>query len=58
MDQMRDHWFMEECKLNPSDKNAELIQKDKHHISWKNHGIDQLIKSALENYLQRKEMSK
>ena len=44
--------------MDPSKKNSELIQKNKHHISWKNHGIDQFIKTALENYLQKKETLK
>jgi len=58
MDLMRDHWFMEECKMNPSNKDTKLIERDKHHISWKNHGIDQFIKAALKNYLQKKEILK
>jgi len=39
-------------------KNKELIEKNKHHISWKNHGINQYINKALENYLQKKERLK
>jgi len=31
-----------------------MIDKDRHHISWKNHGIDQYLNKALENYLQKK----
>ena len=49
---------MEVNKMNPSNKDAKLIERDKHHISWKNHGIDQFIKAALENYLQKKEILK
>jgi len=29
-------------------------EKDKHHISWKNHGIDQYIIDAFTKYLKRK----
>ncbi len=36
---------MEELKMN-------LIDRDIHHISWKNHGIDNYIKKALANYLK------
>ena len=32
--------------------------KDIHHISWKNHGVEQYINIALENYLQEKRTSK
>ncbi len=32
--------------------------KDKHHISWKNHGIDQYIQQALQTYLKIKESKK
>ena len=35
--------------------NRKLIEKDKHHISWKNHGIEKYIEDALENYLKQKE---
>jgi len=27
-----------------------MIDRDKHHISWKNHGIDEYIKTALKQY--------
>lgn len=37
---------------NPKISNKQLIEKDKHHISWKNHGIDNYIAEALENYLK------
>ena len=33
----------------------EHIHKDKHHISWKNHGIEKYIADALEQYLKSKE---
>jgi len=33
-------------------------EKDKHHISWKNHGIDHYITTALKNYLQKKRFLK
>ena len=29
-------------------------EKDKRHISWKNHGIDQYIAEAFAKYLKRK----
>ena len=29
------------------------IEKNKHHISWKNHNIDQYINKAIENYLTK-----
>jgi len=32
-----------------------MVDKDRHHISWKNHGINEYINKALENYLQKKE---
>jgi len=32
-----------------------MVDKDRHHISWKNHGINKYINKALENYLQKKE---
>jgi len=31
-----------------------LVEKDKHHISWKNHGIDQYITKAYAEYLKIK----
>ena len=34
-------------------KNKKLAKKDKHHISWKNHGIDQYIIDALREYLKK-----
>ena len=34
-------------------KNKKLIEKNKHHISWKNHGIDQYILVALRQYLKK-----
>ncbi len=34
-------------------KNKRLIEKNKHHISWKNHGIDQYISVALREYLKK-----
>ncbi len=37
---------MEELKMN-------LIDRDIHHISWKNHGVDNYIKKALANYLKK-----
>ena len=39
-------------------KNKETIEKDKSHISWKNHGIDQYIKDALKEYIKLKEVKK
>ena len=33
-------------------------ENDKHHISWKNHGIDYYINIALKNYLQKKRILK
>ena len=36
-------------------KNQELIKKDMHHISWKNHGTEQYIADALKEYLKTKE---
>ncbi len=44
--------------MNNSNKNFELIERNKHHISWKNHGIDKFIDTALENYFQKKEILK
>ncbi len=35
-----------------------MINKDKHHISWKNHGIEEYINKALEIYLKKTESSK
>ncbi len=32
------------------------IDRDIHHISWKNHGVDNYIKNALADYL-KKQMS-
>jgi hypothetical protein len=29
-------------------------ERDRHHISWKNHGVDQYISDALARYLKRK----
>jgi len=29
-------------------------EKDRHHISWKNHGIEQYIIDAFTKYLKRK----
>ncbi len=37
---------MEELNMN-------LIDRDIHHISWKNHGVDNYIKKALANYLKK-----
>ena len=34
-------------------KNKKLVEKDKHHISWKNHGIDQYISESLKEYLKQ-----
>jgi len=34
------------------------IQKDKHHISWKNHNIDSYIAEAMKEYLKKQEKSK
>jgi len=45
-------------EMNNSNNSVELIERDKHHISWKNHGIDQFINTAVENYLQKKEILK
>jgi len=33
---------------------GKLVKKDKHHISWKNHRIDQYITEAYTEYLKRK----
>ena len=32
--------------------------KDIHYISWKNHGIEQYINTALKNYQQKKRILK
>ena len=32
-----------------------LIDKDIHHISWKNHNIDSYIKQAMKEYLKKQE---
>ena len=29
------------------------VDRDIHHISWKNHGIDDYIKKALADYLKK-----
>ena len=34
------------------------IQKDIHHISWKNHNIDSYIEQAMKEYLKKQEESK
>jgi len=34
-------------------KNQPIIEKDKHHISWKNHNIDFYIKKALDEFLKK-----
>jgi len=39
-------------------KTTSIIDKDIHHISWKNHGVEQYINTALENYLQKKKVLK
>ena len=36
-------------------KNKELAEKDKHHISWKNHGIDKYISDALKEYEKKED---
>jgi len=35
-----------------------LIDRDIHHISWKNHNIKYYIKVAMEDYLKNKEKKK
>jgi len=32
-----------------------MIDKDIHHISWKNHGVEKYIQQALQKYLKKKE---
>jgi len=34
------------------------IQKNKHHISWKNHNIEKYIKQSLQEYLKIQEKGK
>jgi len=34
------------------------IQRNIHHISWKNHNIEQYIQQALDEYLKSKENKK
>ena len=36
------------------DENKKLAEKDKHHISWKNHGIDDYIEESFQKYLEKK----
>ena len=36
------------------DENKKLAEKDKHHISWKNHGIDDYIEESYRKYLKKK----
>ncbi len=36
------------------DENKKLVEKDKHHISWKNHGIDDYIEQSFHKYLKKK----
>ena len=36
------------------DENKKLAEKDKHHISWKNHGIDDYIEESFQKYLKKK----
>lgn len=44
--------------MNPEISNKKTIEKDKHHISWKNHNIEQYIKKSLQEYLKIKEKRK
>lgn len=50
--------FMKKTKTdysNPAISNKKSIEKDKHHISWKNHNTDNYIKESLKNYLKNQE---
>ena len=31
-----------------------LVYRDLHHISWKNHGIDDYIQKALDDYFKKR----
>ena len=39
-------------------KNKKLAEKDKHHISWKNHGIEEYIEHAFQKFMKNQENAK
>jgi len=39
-------------------KNKKLAEKDKHHISWKNHGIEEYIEHTFQKYMKNQEKAK
>lgn len=41
---------------NLKTSNKKLDEKNKHHISWKNHGIDEYIEKAFVTYLIKRKM--
>lgn len=54
----QDVWFIRGSNLKRRDISMNLIDRDIHHISWKNHNIKHYIKVAMGEYLKNKEEKK